>query len=484
MAKAMPDVGDLPSRIVCAGCGTPAAPADPYPFRCPNAGAGDNVDHVMTRVVDPGRVRFPEDREEPNPFVRYRQLFHSYHLALGAGMSDQEYVDLVRRLDAEVAAVDGKGFTVTPFGRSGPLGERLGFTPLGGVWVKDETGNVSGSHKARHLMGLAIHLEVVERTGLAGSAGDGRLAIASCGNAALAAAVVARAAGRPLEVFVPTWADPPVVRRLRDLGAGITVCPRVDGVPGDPTYHRLQEAIREGAVPFTCQGPDNGLTIEGGETLGYELASQVRHEGIDLDRVFVQVGGGALASAVVQGLEEAVRLGVLAGVPRVHTVQTEGSFPLARAYGLLAGRIAARIAGGDAGEDPGGLADLIAERYDEPDVQEALREALRHRSRFMWPWEEEPKSIAHGILDDETYDWAAVVGGMLRSGGFPVVVGEETLREANDAARSATGIDVDHTGSAGLAGLVQLRRRGAISADERVAVLFTGARRGDPPAVR
>ena len=28
-------------------------------------------------------------------------------------------------------------------------------------------------------------------------------------------------------------------------------------------------AIDDGAVPFTCQGPDNGLTIEGGETIGY-----------------------------------------------------------------------------------------------------------------------------------------------------------------------------------------------------------------------
>ncbi len=35
-----------------------------------------------------------------------------------------------------------------------------------------------------------------------------RLAIASCGNAALAAATLARAAAWPIEVFVPDWADP------------------------------------------------------------------------------------------------------------------------------------------------------------------------------------------------------------------------------------------------------------------------------------
>jgi phosphate-selective porin len=32
----------------------------------------------------------------------------------------------------------------------------------GALWVKDETHNVAGSHKARHLMGLLLYLAVVE----------------------------------------------------------------------------------------------------------------------------------------------------------------------------------------------------------------------------------------------------------------------------------------------------------------------------------
>ena len=106
-----------------------------------------------------------------------------------------------------------------------------------------------------------------------------------------------------------------------------------------------------------------------------------------------------------------------------------------------------------------------------------LAYAARHRSEFMWPWEEEPRSVAHGILDDETYDWLAVVEGMLATGGVPVVVGEDLLVEANRLACDSTGIDVDPTGSAGLAGLVALRRQGDVGDDERVAVLFTGVNR-------
>jgi threonine synthase len=92
----------------------------------------------------------------------------------------------------------------------------------------------------------------------------------------------------------------------------------------------------------------------------------------------------------------------------------------------------------------------------------------------MWPWETAPHSIAHGILDDETYDWLAVVEAMLLTRGRPVVVSDDELEKANALAVETTGIQVDPTGSAGLAGLVHLRREGVIGPGESVAVLFTG----------
>ena len=95
----------------------------------------------------------------------------------------------------------------------------------------------------------------------------------------------------------------------------------------------------------------------------------------------------------------------------------------------------------------------------------------------MWPWEHEPHSIAHGILDDETYDWAAVVEGTIESGGWPLTVSETRLAEAHRIARAATGIPVDPTGAAGLAGLLELASAGGIGAGERVAVLFSGRER-------
>jgi threonine synthase len=99
----------------------------------------------------------------------------------------------------------------------------------------------------------------------------------------------------------------------------------------------------------------------------------------------------------------------------------------------------------------------------------------------MRPWAQQHASVATGILDDETYDWRAVVEGMLLTGGRPLVVSEDSLVEASRLAAARTGIPVDPTGSSGLAGLLELRRSGQVGDHDRVAVLFTGRHR-DPPA--
>ena len=432
------------SRLVCAGCGWEPPAGAAYPFGCARSGTDDG-DHVLAHRLGDDAVL---DRGgDGNPFVRHRECLYAWHAARARGMSDAAFVDLARRLDERIAAVDGRGFRVTPFGRAATLGERLGLE----VWVKDETGNVAGSHKARHLMGVQLYLAVTEPGSHPPLA---PLAIASCGNAALAAAVLARATARALQVFVPPDAEPAVLERLRALGATVVPCPRVPGERGDPCVHRFHEALRKGALPFCCQGNENGLAIDGGETLVYEM---LVCGAPPLDDLVVQVGGGALASSCMQGYARAVAAGLLSRPPRVHTVQTRGAWPLRRAWTLIEER-----------RDSTGAS---------ASAENALRYAAAHRSAFMWPWEEVPHSIAEGILDDETYDWAAVLRGMEATGGTTVVADEETLKEANRLALETTSVKVSHTGSAGLAGLLCLRRDGIIAAGARVGVLFTGVQR-------
>jgi len=411
------------TTMVCRGCGHTPPPEDPRPFRCPNAGS-DDTDHVLQRKID---IEAPGLREafrdhEPDPFIRYRKLTRAWHTAMAKGMCDEDFIGIVRDLEERI----GEGFRVTPLYEQHGLAHTMDLHA--DLWVKNETGNVAHSHKARHLMGIAIWLSVVDR------GNKQRLAIASCGNAAIAAATVARGMGRELDVFIPADAGEATVAKLSSLGATIVRCERRAGERGDPAYLRFREAVARGALPFTVQGNENALAIEGGATLGWEMVSQLTSNRATLDRLFIQVGGGALASSVISAFEDAGM-----PLPRIHAVQTSVS-PLKRAF----------------------------------DRVKDLDYAIHHRSEFMWPWEAPGRSVATGILDDETYDWANVVHGMLATGGFPIVVSEELLLEANRIATASTSIRASHTGTAGLAGLMDLQRRGEIARNEAVGVIFTG----------
>jgi threonine synthase len=422
--------------------------------------------------------------DDPNPFVRHRRLLDSYATWIASGGDDQGFVTMVRELDAAVAAVDGTGFVTTPFAPQRTLAQKVGSDGVD-LWVKDDTGNVGGSHKGRHLFGLMLHLlsDPAMRDERRRSAD---LAIASCGNAALAAAVVARAVDWPLRVFIPVDANPAIVAQLEALDARVTVSPREPGVAGDPAYLAFRRALDDGAVAFSCQGTDAPSTIDGGRTIAWEMAEQLAASSgapARLDRVFVQVGGGALASAVGRGLIDAFRSGWLERVPSLHAVQTAGAFPLVRAWDLLAENIVEAL--GETfppitcGEDRAQIARLLREHRASPVIGEWLAHATAEPDRYMWAWEDEPRSVATGIIDDVTYDWIGVVEPMIRTGGWPVIVDDELLLRANEIARAATGIDVDPTGTAGLAGIMEsTRRAGAPVYGERVAVLFTGVRRG------
>ena len=132
--------------------------------------------------------------DSANPFIRFRELSWAYHLARSEGVTDEQYQNVIHQIDRNLTVVDGAGFTTTPFTAEDTLAQRVG----GGcrVWVKDETQQVSGCFKSRHLMGVATHLAATELA--RGCEIPTSLALASCGNAAVAAATVATAVHREL----------------------------------------------------------------------------------------------------------------------------------------------------------------------------------------------------------------------------------------------------------------------------------------------
>jgi threonine synthase len=425
----------------CAACGTQVHVSTPLSWRCPNA-TGNDRHHVLLIESDVAPLR---RTKHANPFVAFRRYLAWDAFAAAHGMDEADRDELIVSLDARIAAVAGTGFVFTPFARADALSDALGFSATGGVWVKDETHNVAGSQKARHLFTELLHLVTAERLGLVPWAVDARppLAIASCGNAAFAASTLARAVDWPIRVFVPEQADAALVQRLRDLRADVVHCPRLrTDAPGDPCVHRFREAVRNGAVPFGVQGPENAWCLDGGRTIGWEMAYVAEHmEPPLIARLFVQSGGGAFAASLAEGFH--------AGGTRaaLHAVQAEGCAPLARAWQASA-------------------------KYS------TVLAAAAHWGECMAPWPTTPHSFADGILDDETYDWVPVCRAMRASGGSPVVASEQHVHEAYSLAHRTTDIDVSPTGAAGLAGLIAARRM--VADDERVAVVFSGIRRDTP----
>jgi threonine synthase len=418
--------------FVCHGCTAMLDSARALPFACPNANREqDDIDHVLVAPEDGG----PIDETQVDPFLRYRALLSPYRLGRSVGLSDAVWADIVGTLEDRLVATDGRAFRMTPMTQQPALAKALGMS--GSLSVKDETGNVAGSHKGRHLMGVMLYLRIIEagKLHIADGLRARRLAVASCGNAAVAAAIIARAAAWPLDVYIPRDASDAVVRRLRDLGATITICDRRSDETADPCVRSFRHAVSIGAIPFSVQGPDNGLAIEAARALGLEMAEGFVSAGATPDTLFAQVGGGALASALAQGLTLASKVLPLQRRPRLMLVQTEGCAPLAHAW--------QRLSGLDLGV------------------------AVRRRSRFMWPWASAPKSVASGILDDETYDWWEAAKGTRESDGDVLVVDEATIVRAHELANSLTAIRVSTTGAAGLAGLLAAPSASA-------AIIFSG----------
>ena len=382
------------------------------------------------------------------------------------GVDRATVLDTIERLDAAVAAIDGSGFAPTPFGPQAQLANALGLKGAE-LWVKNETGNVSGSHKGRHLFGVALGLALAEEQ-------PERLAIASCGNAAFAASVIAAAIERPLDVFVPDWADSSITDRIAAHGARVVRTTRDPERLGDPAYHAMVAAIADGATAFSVQGTDTPTTVDGGRTIAYEMLDTLGEHRID--RILLQVGGGALGSAVVSGLQR-----VLGdeGLPVVHAVQPEGNHPLAVAWDRIMVELgqADPRSNLDRANAAGAIGKMPADTR-----RTVLARVGADPDAYMQPWPREPRSYATGILDDVTYDWLPLIDAMLASAGHPVVTSDMDFRMAHMLAHAHSDIPVCPTGAAGLGGLMALQRdvRPDLTG-ERIAVIFSGHQRdGDP----
>ncbi|MFH5823834.1 pyridoxal-phosphate dependent enzyme [Georgenia sp. AZ-5] len=191
-----------------------------------------------------------------------------------------------------------------------------GVPPGARVVAKLETLNPTLSFKDR---AMALGASAALDQGVRG------LAVASTGNAAVAAAAYAAAAGLRCRVLVGTES-----RAARKLDSCRVYGPEVSEVPGDYSAAYAEARQLEGAdwmnVSTTYRNP---LLAEAYRPLALELVEQL---GAAPSVVVVPVGAGPLLRGVERGFRDAADVGAARGTPVMVGVQAAAVAPLAAAW--------------------------------------------------------------------------------------------------------------------------------------------------------
>ena len=444
----MSDAGRAGSSAPVAA--RPSRRDEPYPVPLPERAARRRRRPRPERArLDPARARFPDDRTASRTrSSATATLLHRYHFARARGMTDAEFVALVarpRRRGRRRRRARLRGHAVRAAAPSSPTGSASGRRRRLGQGRDAATS--SGSHKARHLIGVLLQLEVAERLGLADAAARARPGDRELRQRRPGGRGASRAAGggrcgcssRP----TPTR---PSSTGSSELGADVAVC---RAQRGRRRAIRRTTALRAGgrsagALPFTCQGnrqrPRRSKAAR-------RSATRWRASCAAGTRSTASSSRSAAARSRAPASRRCARRATLGALdqrcPRLDTRADRGR--LARSGARSTTRSSA-----------------------------ARRRPMRSRTRprtareFMWPWEDEPHSVAARHPRRRDLRLARRRRGMLETGGRPSSSTEETLAEATRArARAPPASPSTPPGTSGLAGLLALRAPGRASRRRR-----------------
>jgi threonine synthase len=312
----------------------------------------------------------------------------------------------------ERAVTLGEG--MTPLVELPHLAREIGVRRL---WVKDEGINPTASFKARGLM------MAVTRAAALGLPG---VCVPTAGNAGIALAAYAAAAGMSCRIYAPETTPPPILGSIRAFGADLQLLP---GHIGDAGKATLTFARESGY--FNVATVREPYRVEGMKTMGYEVAEQL---GWRLpDAIVYPTGGGEGTIGIWKAIGEMLDWGWLPADtkrPRMIIAQAAGCAPLVRAFA--------------AGEEK------------------------------ATPWEE-PTTHASGLRVPGPLGDRLTLRTLRESGGDAEAVSEEAIRSGTFLLASKSGIDAAPEGGAALEAARQLANAGRLSRDAEVVVFNTGS---------
>jgi threonine synthase len=303
----------------------------------------------------------------------------------------------------------GEGFT--PLVTSRRLGSMVGLPRL---FVKDESGEPTGSFKAR---GLSLAVSMAKALG----ATD--VCLPSAGNAGSALAAYAAKGGLKAHVFVPADIPHVFLMETRAYGAEVQT---VDGLITDAGKVCAAQAKENGW--YDCSTLKEPYRVEGKKTMGYELAEQM---GWRLpDAILYPTGGGTGLIGMWKAFREMESMGFVGpGRPRMYAVQAEGCAPIVKAF------------------------------------SEGQEEAP------LW---ENAQTLAYGLRVPKALGDFLILRALRESHGAAVAVSDAEIIQGVKDAAATEGIFMAPEGGACVAALRKLRANGHLSPDDTVVVFNTG----------
>ena len=182
--------------------------------------------------------------------------------------------------------------------------------------VKEESGNPTGSFKAR---GLAVAVSKAIELGVRD------FSIPTAGNAGAALAAYAARGRCPAHVYVPKDAPLANQREIACMGAELVL---IDGLINDAGQRAAEDARR--LHRFDLSTFKEPYRLEGKKTMGFELVEQF--SGALPDAIFYPTGGGTGLIGMWKAFEEMESLGWIGSArPRMVSVQAAGCAPIVRA---------------------------------------------------------------------------------------------------------------------------------------------------------
>lgn len=301
----------------------------------------------------------------------------------------------------------------TPLHRAHRLSAELGLGNGGGLLIKDEGMNPTGSFKDR---GLCLAVSAAWQFGVPG------VALPSAGNAGGAAAAYAARAGMRCVVAVPN--DCPEVNRIEASVYGAEVH-AIDGLISDAG--RLIAGLAEKEGLFEVATLKEPYRIEGKKTMAYEVFEQL---GRVPEVMIYPTGGGTGLIGMWKAFDEMEQLGWIGSErPRMIAVQAEGCAPIPKAY--------------DEGAE----------------------------SSTMW---ENAATVASGLRVPKALGDFLVLRAVRESGGSAIAVSDEELMRDARRIAATEGIFAAPEGGACLSALRRLRDAGQVSREDTVVLFNTG----------